>query len=238
MSTIDDTRRELMRRVQRLSPARRALLALELSRRQGPQEAESKREPIAIIGIGCRVPGADSPEQLWQLLCAGTDAITEVPPERWDLDAYFDPDPEVPGKMTTRWGGFVDRADTFDAGFFGISPREAVSMDPQQRLLLEVTWEALEDAGVPAASLEGSRTGVFIGIANEDYSRLRGHDRSDLSAIDLYAGTGTAYSVAAGRIAFFLGLQGPTMAIDTACSASLVAVRLPEPAQPGSTRAS
>src|SRR5487761_1186249 len=152
-----------------LSPEQRELLDL-LSRR-GP--APPTAEPIAVIGIGCRFPGgADDPESFWKLLAEGRDAVREVPPDRWDADAYYDPNPDAPGKMWTRSGGFLDRVDGFDAAFFGISPREATYMDPQQRLLLEVCWEALENAGIAPDSLGGSRTGVFAGLCITDYFRF------------------------------------------------------------------
>jgi myxalamid-type polyketide synthase MxaE and MxaD len=190
----------------------------------GPLEAHD--EAIAIIGMGCRMPGgANSPEQLWQLLASGIDAIGEAPRERWDVDAYYDPDPATPGKMSTRWGGFLQDIDRFDAAFFGIAPREAISMDPQHRMLLEVSWEALERAGIAPGSLAGSATGVFIGISTNDYSLLH-KLYGDLPGIDAYTGTGSAVSVAAGRLSYVLGLQGPCMAVDTACSSSLTAVHL------------
>jgi acyl transferase domain-containing protein/acyl carrier protein len=182
-------------------------------------------EPIAIIGAGCRLPGGgDNLESFWQLLRDGVDAITEVPPDRWDIDAYYDPNPDTPGKMYTRWGGFLEHVDRFDAQFFSINPREAVSLDPQQRLLLEVTWEALEHAGQAPDRLQGSPTGVFIGISSYDYYHLQRH--AGEAAIDAYTGSGVTFSVAAGRLAYVLGLQGPTMAVDTACSSSLVTVHL------------
>jgi acyl transferase domain-containing protein/acyl carrier protein len=187
------------------------------------QNREAKTEPIAVIGIGCRFPGAHGPEAFWQLLRDGVDAITEVPAERFNLHAFYDPDPAAPGKMNTRWGGFIDQVDQFDPHFFGISPREALRMDPQQRLLLEVTWEALEDAGQAPERLTGTHTGVFIGISTNDYGRIQ---FNDLTCIDAYAGTGNALSIAANRISYLFDFRGPSIAIDTACSSSLVAVHL------------
>ena len=180
-------------------------------------------EAIAIIGLGCRFPGAKGPEAFWQLLHEKVDAITEVPPDRWDIDAYYDVDAVAPGKMNTRWGGFLEQVDLFDPLFFGISPREAVKMDPQQRLLLEVSWEALENAGQAPDKLVGSQTGVFIGIGSTDYSQLL---LSDPALIDAYAGTGNVHSIAANRLSYVFDLRGPSLALDTACSASLVAVHL------------
>jgi len=180
-------------------------------------------EPIAVIGIGCRFPGSSGPQEFWQSIRDGRDEIIEVPADRFNLDEVYDPDPTVPGKVNTRWGGFVARVDQFDPQFFGISPREAARMDPQQRLLLEVTWEALEDAGQAPEKLTGSQTGVFVGISNNDYGRTQ---FSDFSRIDAYAGTGNALSIAANRISYLLDFRGPSIAIDTACSSSLVAVHL------------
>jgi acyl transferase domain-containing protein len=181
-------------------------------------------EPIAIIGIGCRLPGASDPESFWQLLHDGVDAITEVPAERWDIDTLYDPNPKVPGKMSTRWGGFIEPgAAMFDANFFGISPREAERMDPQQRVALEVAWEALENAALAPDKLSGTQTGVFLGVSHSDYDRLIYQDHSRLSAFN---GTGSYHCIAANRISFLLNLTGPSMAIDTACSSSLVAVHL------------
>jgi acyl transferase domain-containing protein/acyl carrier protein len=179
---------------------------------------ESKsNESIAIIGIGCRFPGANNPESFWELLYNGVDAVTEVPPERWDINSFFDPNPGTSGKMSTRWGGFIEGGTLFDHKFFNISALEAASMDPQQRLLLEVGWESLENAGLVPRSLAGSKTGVFIGISSNDYARLY----CDASA---YAGTGNALCIAANRLSYFLDLRGPSWAIDTACSSSLVAI--------------
>jgi len=131
----------------------------------------ARREPIAIVGLGCRYPGAPDPDAYWALLRDGRDAVSEVPADRWDVDAFYDADPQVPGKSTTRRGGFLDRVDQFDARFFGIAPREAATLDPQQRLLLEVAWETLEDAGIPPDRLSGSLTGVYVGITTSDYAR-------------------------------------------------------------------
>ena len=133
---------------------------------------QAKTEPIAIIGMGCRFPGGDNPEAFWKLLHSEDEAITDVPPERWDIDAFYDPDPDSPGKTATRRGGFISQVDRFDAPFFGISPREAVCLDPQQRLLLEVSWEALEHAGLVPDTLFNSLTGVFVGICGSEYARL------------------------------------------------------------------
>ncbi|HAA30904.1 MAG TPA: beta-ketoacyl synthase, partial [Cyanobacteria bacterium UBA8553] len=181
-------------------------------------------EPIAIIGVGCRFPGAKNPEAFWQLLCNGEDAITEVPADRWDVDALYDPTPGSRGKMNTRWGGFLEQVDQFDAHFFGIAPREAVYIDPQQRLLLEVAWEALENAGQVIEQLARTNTGVFIGIGNYDYGRMIA--KRDLSQLNAYIGTGNALSIAANRLSYLFDFRGPSMAIDTACSSSLVAVHL------------
>ncbi len=178
-------------------------------------------EPIAIIGIGCRFPNANNPESFWKLLRNGIDAIAQVPSYRWDVDAYYDPDPNTKGKMNTRWGGFLDCVDQFDPGFFGISPREAERMDPQQRLVLEIAWEALENAAIAPQRLAGSQTGVFIGIGNYDYGRFLCRD---LSNINSHNAPGLTLSLAANRLSYLLDLHGPSMAIETACSSSLVAV--------------
>lgn len=179
-------------------------------------------EPIAIIGLSCRFPQAEGPQAFWELLRSGVDAITEVPPDRWDVDAFHATEPGA-GKVTTRFGAFLDNVDLFDPAFFGISPREAARMDPQQRILLEVSWEALENAFIPPPSLAGTRTGVFVGISSYDYSRLQ---FDDPERIDAYAGTGNAHSIAANRLSYVFDLRGPSMAVDTACSSSLVSVHL------------
>ena len=175
--------------------------------------------------MACRFPGgAHSVEEYWRLLVDGRDAIVEVPPARWDVDAFFDTDPDVPGKMNTRWGGFLQQpAEMFDPTFFGIAPREAASMDPQQRILLEVAWEALEDAGLTVEGLAGSATGAFFSVYGPDYSIELHRDRS---AIDAYTTVGTVPCLASGRLSFLLDLQGPSLVVDTACSSSLVAVHL------------
>ncbi|MGE3809735.1 MAG: SDR family NAD(P)-dependent oxidoreductase, partial [Gemmataceae bacterium] len=179
-------------------------------------------EAIAIVGLACRMPGAGNPAAYWKLLHDGVDAIREVPPSRWDIDAYFDPDPDAPGKMYCRHGGFLEDIDGFDPHFFGIAPREAIAMDPQQRLLLELAWEALEHAGLLAPTrLERSRTGVFVGVGANEYASLA---TSNPAAIGPYFGTGNALNVIAGRVAYVLGLEGPALVVDTACSSSLVAV--------------
>ena len=165
-----------------------ALKALDDMRARLDASERRGKEPIAIVGMGCRLPGGSGdPDRFWDLLHNGTDAVTEVPPDRWDVDAFYDPEPATPEKMSTRWGGFLERVDQFEPRFFGISGREAELMDPQQRLLLEVTWEALENAGLAADELSGSRTGVFVGISNSDYARLLYGDLSDLTA---YSATG------------------------------------------------
>lgn len=181
-------------------------------------------EPIAVVGMACRFPGgADSPAAYWRLLWDGVDAVREVPADRWDVERHYDADVSAPGKMSTRWGGFLDRVDGFDAAFFGISPREATQMDPQQRLVLELAWEALEDARRAPRSLRGTRTGVFLGAMWSDYARL-GADA--LADVDPHTATGQDTSVLAGRISYALGLGGPSLTVNTACSSSLVAIHL------------
>ena len=177
--------------------------------------------PIAIVGMACRFPGANNISSYWDLLATGKDAVCEVPDTRWNIDAYYDPTGKTPGTMNTRWGGFIDDMDMFDARFFDISPEEAAAMDPQQRLFLETSWEALEHAGLINSNLAGSSTGVFAGVSMHDYDRLR-----NTMELSLYMGTGNTQCIIANRVSHFLGLQGPSMAIDTACSSSLVSVHL------------
>ncbi len=202
----------------------------EIRQLRGQVEAEQERararnEPIAIVGMSCRFPGGSSdPESYWRLLRDGVDAVSEVPPGRWDTDAVYDPDPEALGKTYTRSGAFLRDIDFFDPLFFDISPREARGMDPQQRLLLEVSWEALERAGQAPEKLRGSRTGAFIGCGHDDFGHLL--HSGDRQRIDAYNTLGTMRPMAAGRLAYLLGLQGPVLQIDTSCSSSLAAAHL------------
>jgi acyl transferase domain-containing protein/acyl carrier protein len=187
---------------------------------------ERKREPIAIIGIGCRFPGrANDPDGFWRLLMAGTDAVTEVRGDRWDVDAFFDPTPNMPGKMYTLAGAFLEGVDQFDPQFFGITPREAMSMDPQQRLFLEVCWEALQRAAYVPEQLSGSKVAVIAGGTTTDFGRLITRF-GDCSNVDAHFASGNVLNAIAGRVSYLLGLRGPALAVDSACSSSLVAVHL------------
>lgn len=189
------------------------------------REASPLSGSIAIAGMACRFPGANTPAEFWRNLAAGKCSVTEIPTSRFDVDPLYDPKPGVRGKTSTRWGGFVSDFDRFDCSFFGISPKEAASLDPQQRWLLEAAWESLEDAGLAAESLAGTSTGVFVGACNGDYAQLFRPNDSPAN-IDAYYGTGNAASFAAGRLSYVLGVHGSSMVVDTACSSSLVAVHL------------
>ncbi|PTL78225.1 type I polyketide synthase [Vitiosangium sp. GDMCC 1.1324] len=199
--------------------AEQELGSVEAGATQGGRETE----PIAVVGLACRFPGAPDAEAFWRLLCERKDLLQEVPEDRWDNGTWYDADPQAPGKMNTRHGYFLEGVSGFDPLFFGISPREAAEMDPQQRLMLEVMWEALEDAGVPASGLKGSRTGVFMGAIWHDYA-----DRhlSERAAVTLHSATGQSLNIVANRLSYVLGLKGPSLTVDTACSSSLVAVHL------------
>src|SRR5947207_2273803 len=176
---------------------------------------------IAIVGASCRFPGAEDLEGFWQLLASGTDAISEVDPERWSTRLYYHPDRNEPGKSYTWAAGLITGIDLFEPSFFGISPREAAQMDPQQRLLLELTWHAIEDAGIPTAKLSGDPVGVYIGASSTDYSDLK---LGDPASADSYSMTGSTLSVLSNRVSYVFDLRGPSLTIDTACSSSLVAL--------------
>jgi acyl transferase domain-containing protein/SAM-dependent methyltransferase len=206
------------------STVKRALVELRTLRGRLQATEGRLHAPVAIIGMGLRLPGGvEDADGLEGLLWGGVDAIGDIPPERWSLETLFDTDPDAPGRMSTRFGGFLKDVDKFDAAFFGISPREAASMDPQQRLLLELAWESLENAAIAPDSLHGSRLGVYVGLGNVDYSRLI---FSNQHLINPYFATGVCSSLAAGRIAYTLGAVGPAVTIDTACSSSLVALHM------------
>ena len=204
------------------------LIATTLTKMEAMQaritELETRQsEPIAVVVMGCRFPGGiSSPEAYWNFCQAGLDAIVEVPKSRWDISKFYAPEP-TPGKMNTRYGGFLQQDITeFDARFFSISSREATSMDPQHRLLLEVAWEALENANLPPTNLAGDRVGVFVGITSVDHAMTVYKSKYD--EIDSFFGTGNSLSSAVGRLSYFLNLRGPCMSIDAACASSLVAL--------------
>ncbi len=201
-------------------------VSLADARGSEPVYSAGTSDPIAVIGMGCRFPGgADNPDLFWELLKSGKNAITEIPSERWNVDEYFDSDPDVPGKSYVRWGGFV--SDTyirnFDAAFFRMSPKEAESLDPQQRMLLEVSHEAIENAAIPVHSLSKKQVGVYIGLSTDDYKGAHLWS-GDPNRMDAYSATGSMYNAAAGRLSYLLDLKGPNFPVDTACSSSLVAI--------------
>src|ERR1700722_11081993 len=205
-----------------LDRARRVIR--DLREKLSAGEARGQSQPIAVIGMGLRFPGCGSdPEAFWRMIADGRDAVTTVPPDRWDAEAFYAPESATSGKMNTRRASFLDDVRRFDAAFFDITPREAARMDPQQRIFLETAWHALEDAGLPKSRIAGTDTGVFVGIHNHsaDYSALQ---FEDLAKLDAYALTGTAHDMIAGRLAYWLDLHGPVVTVNTACSSSLTAV--------------
>lgn len=181
-------------------------------------------EPLAIVGIGCRLPGGvNGPESFWQMMVEGRSGIIPVPVDRWNRERWYHENVEIPSKMITKWGGFIHDFDKFDAQFFGISPREALRMDPQQRWMLEAAWESLEDAGMSPASLRGSKTAVYVGIASNDYANVA---QSDPRNVDVHTNSGSTLSIASNRISYLFDLKGPSVSVDTACSSALVAINL------------
>lgn len=207
-----------------LSPVKRALQEIRTLRARVDELELSQHSPIAVIGAGLRFPGgATDADSFWALLAEGRDAITEIPCERWDWRSYFNADADAPGSMYTQHGGFLSGVDLFDAAFFGISPREAAAMDAQHRLALEVAWQSLENSGYSPTGLQGTSVGIYLGIANNDYGRAA---LADVDNIDAYTGSGNSPAMVAGRLSYVLGVHGPSLAIDTSCSSSLVAVHL------------
>ncbi|WDE02523.1 type I polyketide synthase [Thalassomonas actiniarum] len=208
------------------SATKRALLAIQKLQNKLDAAEQARHEAIAVVGMSCRFPGGvDTPEAYWQLLCSGQDATGTVPASRWNVDDYYDANPDVPGKTYTRNGGFLAEVDQFDPAMFGISPREAASIDPQHRLLMELAWEALENANIPTDQVYNSETGVFVGMTSTEYGAHLLWS-GDTKRINAYAGTGGSLGVAAGRLSYALGLAGPSLVVDTACSSSLVTTHI------------
>ncbi|MEW4453328.1 SDR family NAD(P)-dependent oxidoreductase [Bremerella sp. JC817] len=210
---------DLAFRLSQLPPSRLQLLRREI------EQSVPYSEPIAIVGMGCRFPGAPDLAAFWRLISEGRNAVGEIPEDRWNVDEFYDPT-GTPGKMTTRFGGFLKDVDQFDAAFFGISPREAAKIDPQQRLLLEIAWEALEAASIAPQRLRGSSTGVFVGIGAADYAKIPISYHDYYRHIDAHSGTGNALSIASNRLSYVFDWHGPSLSVDTACSSSLVALHL------------
>ena len=222
MAHDDNSRRALPHNAEEVSPVKRALVEIRRLREELESCRRGQHEPVATIGLAVRLPGGiTTPEAFWDALAEGKDLITTTPPDRWETNAYWSPEADQPGTMYDTHGGFLSDIDAFDAELFGIHPREAASMDPQHRILLEMTWEALERANIDPRSLKNTQTGIYLGLTNSDYGRLL---LDDPRTVDGYTGVGAAASIAAGRVAYFLGTHGPALSIDTACSSSLLAV--------------
>ena len=208
-------------RLSKLTPAQRALLEKRLAAKAKSLSPNSNApggsavEPIAIVGMACRFAGADDLESYWRLIAEGLEGVTDVPADRWPVDAFYDPN-AAPGKTITRRGGFLTDIDQFDPTFFGVTPREAARMDPQQRLLLEVAWEAMENGGAPPDQMAGSNTGVYVGIGGTDYAKVLAHEPDYYERIDAHMGVGNALSIAANRVSYVLDLRGPSLSVDTA----------------------
>lgn len=205
-----------------LSPLQRAALVIKDLKDKLAAERAQSSDPIAIVGMSCKFPGANNIDEFWNLLHSGSNAVKEVPAERWDLESWFDPNPAAEGKISTRFGGFIENVDSFDATFFGIPVNEAKRMDPGQRIMLQQVWHALEHAGIPPMSLRGTDTGFFVGMSQNDYGNLQ--INGNVNEISAYSGTGNGYCFASGRISYQYGFHGPTLTSDTACSSSLVAL--------------
>lgn len=205
-----------------LTSLQRAALTIKELKSKLEASRQVQPEPVAVVGMACRFPGAPDLDRFWELLKNGVDAVTEVPRERWDLEQWFDPNPNAPGKINTRYGGFIEGVEYFDAAFFSIPPREANRMDPGQRILLELVWKALEHAYIPPDSLRGSNTGFFVGMGQNDYGNMQ--INGDPEEISAYSGTGNGGCFASGRISYQFGFNGPTLTTDTACSSSMVAL--------------